>query len=985
MEFLASILNEHFPACIRYSGKKLHDLVVEGGGNYDGSAHISMAYKIYRWYEGSSESASEFLKLYMGWSVTDSHSKRYYYGSKSGSNLEQKCRSLNNEFNKKYEKNSKYCSDGCNKIVHTANGMGKLCYLCPLSPEYTNARIDAENTVLGYALTRLDTSFIERVFGNFAGPDYIYYENIAAHFTGMYPVYKADTVCDMPYNLNGLVAYYIIRRAENIRNGNIEPQLKEISEKSAQGPNAIMSALMKELYNESETLKAGGTGYRRDTNKDYSFRVSMPDAITSFNSAIISIVLAGLSSSEEDYNNAADELSNVYSYNGYYKDNLPYSKPDRYIRSLGVGSVGLEPSHSRKKAKKTTSEKASAKNSTGDLGANIPGSSTSISKPSVPKYEGQISITDALADLMNGEDNFGKILGGYSTMDVTSTPDEMVTVNNPAKEDMKDAETKDDEVSPEEPLEKDSNSEEKITESVPGNSGDSECSSSKSDEISSEIHEEEPDNLSDAYPDFVDNMKKELQGTTSSNSQLGENTASIDSNVSTGDVSHDSVSIANTDCDDFNGSFEDIADYYGIDLYPADISPDNETKGDEGSSAQDFDINNHNNETTDAVSVSETANETPVHVPSLGSGFTLNSGYIPEESPVETAEQPLLSQPDSSGEDEDDEDNEKKVYSVYELSGLSLRDYNFGELGTAYGLSDRELIQRTAACETELSGTEPIAVEYAYDADIDTHGILVYSGRDEKFWFIIEQSYHFENIIYRLFSGERIKLCMNYPAIQWYLKEHGFKSSNLVSLPAMYAATHPKDERILVGNVLGNMVHRAEHPLKQFMLNYKGCYYNLCRMLESNTDFFERYKHFKYMDETMTASYDLSKLSNIYGPGITTHNYSKLFYKYNNREQLTQNSGYCVLTASIDKNCLFGVSGTSVITDVIERLAKGHIFVRYDTKLLLASDNSISLACPIADFSLINDIIVDLIKKACRSADNNKTIIPKIMIMSDMA
>ena len=131
----------------------------------------------------------------------------------------------------------------------------------------------------------------------------------------------------------------------------------------------------------------------------------------------------------------------------------------------------------------------------------------------------------------------------------------------------------------------------------------------------------------------------------------------------------------------------------------------------------------------------------------LGDNFTLSSGFVPED---------VDSLDDNSTSSTSEINEDVPVHSVYELSGMSIRDYDFGEIGTAYGLSDSELIKKTALCQTELNGTEPIVVEYAYDGDIDTYGILVYTGREERFWFIIEQSYQYENILFRLFCGERV-------------------------------------------------------------------------------------------------------------------------------------------------------------------------------------------------------------------------------------
>ena len=135
----------------------------------------------------------------------------------------------------------------------------------------------------------------------------------------------------------------------------------------------------------------------------------------------------------------------------------------------------------------------------------------------------------------------------------------------------------------------------------------------------------------------------------------------------------------------------------------------------------------------------------------------------------------------------------------------------------------------------------------------------------------------------------------------------------------------------------------------------------------------------------MAASYDISDITDISMPGITTYNYSKLSYRYKDKDQLIPDSGYCVLTASLDKACLYGVNGSDIMTDIIVRLAKGHIYARYKVRLLSASDYQIAVACPISGYSIVNDIIIDFIKKACRSKDNNKSIVPKITITNELA
>lgn len=947
--YMASILNKCCPPCIHYSGKSLKNIAVgnDGTGKYDGTSHIAMAYRLYRWYDGIDNSTADFIRLYTNWSISDNKQHQYYFGSNPGDNIEQRCKSLCNGFNKKRDKNPKYCTSGCNSIVYTSSGVASLCYLCPFSPEYMNARIEYENTVLGYALLQLDTSFVDIIFNNVAGADYIYYENIATHFTGMYPVYNADEICTQPYNFNALVAYYLIRRVKDIESGNIEPRLKEISQKALHGPNAIINTFMNILYEESQTLAADSSGYKRDTKVDYSINVSQSDAVSSFSSAISSIVLAGLSASKEDYEAAAKELTNVYSYSGYFKKNIEHSKPDRYFNSLGVGDVTLTEHHKKIKKKKNHNTTNTAP---GDSGVSSSEVSSKSKSNTTTECMGQESVFDALSFLtQDTKDQYAFFVKDNGLIDEEdATKDKDISIN--ARED------------------------------------------SAPDVLDTLAEENEHNNTNEqqpsVYENFIEDMKEQL--THDESALNGASTAVVEVSSSK-DLSKSEDLHTFDEHTDVDKHLENLmASYYDTDIEDDidcfDAIPDSRELSGEilEDPVSDYDLAQSevtheksfaSDENKDAVSTQEKDAKTSK---SLGDNFTLSSGFVPEDEDMD------LSGDEAASITKSNEDV-PLVHSIYELSGISIRDYDFGDIGTAYGLSDSELIKKTALCQTELNGTEPIVVEYAYDGDIDTYGILVYTGREERFWFIIEQSYQYENILYRLFSGERIKLCMNYPAIQNYLGIHGFRSNNLVSLPAMYAAAHPDIDRLLVNNVLGDMVHTASHPLKQYMLNYKGCYYNLKRILDTDTGCFERYKNFRYLDDVMAASYDISDITNICIPGITTYNYSKLSYRYKDKEQLIHESGYCVLTALLDKSCLFGINGSDIMTDIVVRLAKGHIFSRYKLRILSVSDCQIAVACPISGYSIVNDIIIDFIKKACRSRDDNKSIVPKITITNELA
>lgn len=80
------------------------------------------------------------------------------------------------------------------------------------------------------------------------------------------------------------------------------------------------------------------------------------------------------------------------------------------------------------------------------------------------------------------------------------------------------------------------------------------------------------------------------------------------------------------------------------------------------------------------------------------------------------------------------------------------------------------------------------------------------------------------------------------------------------------------------------------------------------------------------------------------------------------------------------KYCLYGVSSEKILMDVIIRMCKEHLFTRFGMKVLNAKDYSIVIACPVSVYASANDILIDIIKKACRQADREKKIVPKITL-----
>ena len=1049
------------PACIEYSGAYMEHIRAGNNEKNDGSGHISMSYRIYRWFGGVSESSTEFQRLYSNWS-NRKHSKDFFIGE-SPANFEQRCKSLCNEYNKKIQKNPSYGSKGCREYVYNSNGCSNLCYMCPLSPEYTNGRIEYENTVLGYSLVNLDTSFVDIIWGGILDAEYIYYENIASHFTGMSVLMKENTDF-RTYNFNALVAYYIIRNANNVKKGDISPALKELQEKMTISAGAAFNVFLEEMLKTAETLKPDGGGYCRNTSKDYSFELTHDEATQSFKDAIRNIISSGLTATKEEYLEAAANLKNVYSYDNGYAANRSFSKANRYITSLGVqDNIELAPSKkSRSKSRKRKEE--------------FTEKATHSKKSNVSQYAGQMDIFGGLA-----EDSYSF----FTHVNKSPSDDNKEKTEQPANENDNTADTSQPEIreaAPDEQAAKTDNvsPSEIPAQTVPAyddipNSAESVTAEEKEKEEVRENIQEEPeiensDNIEDneisveevnseiadnnvTQPELEDasyeiltveevNELPEPDTDTSDVTVASESSVTTESNEtekSVDDITEElfgtpvdksaeiltessSTAPADTDPDDMNMTDEEFAslvESYNDEPEPEDTYDEdyanslletmreqlfNDSKGETAPEENPVDDNGNDsgatieseNATTevhqavqdqdththeDSESVHQIAEPEQQNTSLEDNGFCLTSGYVsdkPEQQPERTETTSELS--GEPAHNKTDNESAETRTSPYELSHMSVSDESFGDFQKSYGLSEREALDQTAKCQYELTGTEPIAIEYAFNSELDTYGILVYTGSNDRFWYIIEQSDLFENTMYWLFKGERVKICVNYPAVQSYLIRHGFKqSNNLVSLPAMYAATHPDTTRIIVEDIFNDMAHTAQNPLRQYMLNYKGCYYGLKRTLDASEEYSDKYNEYRYMEDIMAASYDLSDISTDNQPGITTMNYSSLNFNFN-ADKLTSNNGYCLITASIDKDCLYGVNSEKILMDVIIRMCKGHLFTRFGMKVLNAKDYSIVIACPVSVYASANDILIDIIKKACRQADREKKIVPKIIL-----
>lgn len=824
---MALELKETFPPCIKYSGKDLYNKIKDKSTNYDGSNHLSLAYKIYRWFDGKEESETEFIKLYSEWHKKAGHLQKYYFDINN--NIDKAAKDIASAYNKKVTKNPEYANKGCLNFVSNSGCNSKLCYLCPLSSEYVNARIEYEKIVLGCALVNMNVDFFD-IFYKDATPENIFYENLAVHFTGTYPQFENNEICEYTYNFHALLAYYLAQNAKEINKGHLNPTLKLIKDNAACGTGAFIQPLMNNLKIISYTLGADGSAVKRNSDYDYSCPLSTSDMIHSFNYAVEDIISAGLNSSYEEYNNAVLKLNDIYSYSDFYKKNALVGKTGRYMSMLGVGRVDFSNATKKVRPKKNRSSKKN-------------------------NLQGQTSVYDLFN--MDGTATNTDMFSGFLNLTENNKPDNNTSDN-----------------------------------SEQGNNSESDASA----------------------PIAIETQEKS--------------------------IADDSfIQAAINDKDILINSEEPL-------MYT-----------DDNIENQDNPIND-NEAMCDSTELATELNSNDQAITLIEPSFKLVSGYtVPDIPPTEN---PKL--------------------SVYEISHIPIDDDSFGNINFSYGLSEKEAINTTAKCLTDIQGTEPIAVEYAYNKSLNVYGILFFSGKTENFWYVLDESYNSGNILWKLFTGKRVKICINYPAIMSYLSKRGIKATNLISLSSMYCAINNPD-RIIVNDIFANSTHSAKHQLKHFMLNYIDVY-NSMNDTMNDTDS-RAYKKIKTYDEAMAYSYDLSDVTSINSPGIDTLNYTSLSYSYIGKECLRNNPKYCLITAAYEKSSIPGISETDILDKILDRISKGHIYSKYNLRILKFDSFQLTLVCPGTNLYQINDIIIDILKKSCRDCSVNTNIIPTINISNE--
>ncbi len=310
------------------------------------------------------------------------------------------------------------------------------------------------------------------------------------------------------------------------------------------------------------------------------------------------------------------------------------------------------------------------------------------------------------------------------------------------------------------------------------------------------------------------------------------------------------------------------------------------------------------------------------------------------------------------------------------FTAYSVKDKNFGELKTAYGpsLSENDKLVLAATCESDIAGTNPLSVEYAYDDELDMYGILVYIHDSNKYWFITEGSETFKETLWHLFTRDRLKITANYPAVLNYINNFGIKPTNLISLTALYAASHTDISRILLNKIV-KPAETAEHTIKRFMSRYIESYTKWYSEDIVNSDAFRKCM---YCDNLMAYSFDISDLVDVRGQNMTTTNYKDFVFTYSDSDDMEKVGKDIIITYATNPNSLFGINPEEMYWNVIKRMYDNHMFVRFSIRILSIKDNELIISCPQHLTKNISDAVIDYIKKSAKKL--NKQVIPQINI-----
>lgn len=943
---MANILNSVFPPCVKYSGKSMSNHAADNGSKrkYDGSTHIKLAYYLYRYFDGSFESASEFEKIYLNWCANNKAYSDFQFSGNANTSISTRCDKLRNEYNKKRkEKSSNDISNvSCVRHIRNMHGVKHLCTLCPLSPEYLNDRLATEIKVLGYALLHQDTSFLNIAEFLGCGYEHIYYENLVLHFTGSYPLLKDGGDVSGTYNFNGLVAYFILRHHKEFDAEKPSQFIQELLTRIDSGSNAVCDFLLGKLYKEMETLSVGGDGIRKDLSTDYSIKdFNAMDFRGCFYSALNNILLAGYAATEEEYKSNTEELRNIYTYNDFWKGNVNVGANTTYIERISNVANGTMTHRRKKKNNKITST-----------------NSTLIEQtlmPTMSNTERAKLIDEMLsANAANvGQDPAGEnstnsikviepVTSKETVEDETSHPvllkslaeiHSYVSVAEPTSYHINDDESDIAEVTYEPSLE---NETEILTEPAP----------LVFDPEVFNVEEYTNESCIEPLEGKIEDIIETDENTATSKEENNDTDNSVTINFNLSDIlsttkeeilaEQRQKEIADEQVDDIDATIENIDDI----IEQSEIT---DTEFIDGPDIDTIDIE----DASQNIIIEENVD--------LGISADVDTGGTEPEQPKD----------------------EFITLTVSELPHHALEDFEFSkEINMLYGLDDTKGPVVSAQCVADLSGEQPIAIEYCWLAELDTYGILIYLPNLDKYWFISPGCHNFDSICWHLCTSNREKICMNYSAILNMLTITHNRWRNIISLPALHNTLNStSNDRVTVNSIIGK-ISSMENVAKQIMPLYCSVFADYDKRYFSKETVLENtYRKLLKFEEIVSYSYDLTDICDCTTPAIKMESPGTFEFSYKDKEQLKNNTDKAVICLDCETRFFqYGFSAKEFFNDVLLELLSLSIFSRYKIRVMNYTEHSISIVCPIDNTYSVNDIIIDTAKKTYQHF--NKDVVP---------
>lgn len=858
------------PACLLYGGEILKNIYnnistkKDVSTEYRGDSHIKLSYNIYRRLSDDPNIA-EFKNLYINWKSNAGDNSCYFY-SDAGS-LVDKCNSLENEYNKRLVKSSALSTYGCKRLCTNAKLSTFYCRMCPLSREYVNGRIDAERSILGYAILNNDLSFLD--VSSFYGCNYryVFYEDIASRYTG------SCIVGESVVNVHGLVAYCLMRNYDNLADEHSGLSRKLLDLLSA-GFDSFYDEFCQLLFDSLLSLAADKADGKKYPAKDYYGGLALEDVVKSFRQPVLDIITSGRNCSAAEYSSLLPQFADMYTYSDYS------SKCGCKDNALYVNQLNLPP-------------KAPA----------------SDSLMSGLLSDSPLLKSDAVKDMINSENSKLSINNINSSQSTSNSNNTYMSLFDMAKGMLDDS------------------------AAVAVEKG----SSTVDDPV---VEEDVVDDYSSTPIDTENNLNDEVC--------LDNMVPDVEN-----EVKQENVELLGSD--------------YPVEYF--ENPPEYEYEDDNPIVDLSFLYEDGDIALEDGVCNELDANAAPEAEVNVSDGGCSNEDILADN---------IVS--------EDCSEATSLSMTVTELFTYSICEQGFDkELCTFFGAStESERLQTMSKCLAQLQGTSPVAVDCCWHHELGRYGILICV--DDVFWYITEDCECFDDICWHLFSSNRVKVCINSTPLMSLLTKKHLRAKNVHSLSSLYyACNYDKglEQLLYIQDIMSLELDVSVNLYKQLLPHYVRRYDELADLFDTTDDCNSANSVLNTAIEFEclgSLSFDMSDILDAPVPHISFKSGSDFNFKYDEK-LLILNSGFSAITLSFDK--MFAVECPLEFYKDLLLLAYRHsCFVKYRLRLLEYDDAGITFACPTSSVYTINDVLIDIAKKAYTKRDNNKENIPKFVLSS---